>query len=58
MHKWTNIDGNSTYRMEVPGGWLYRYGNDAMVFVPTPNYSANISYATSNTSSGAPAHVH
>jgi hypothetical protein len=34
---------SQTYRMKVPGGWLYRHhylrrddGNDSMVFVPDP----------------------
>ncbi|WP_164852587.1 hypothetical protein [Sinorhizobium meliloti] len=43
LHEWETIDTSrwstmpSTYRMKVPGGWLYRYGNTAvssMVFVP------------------------
>jgi len=43
LHVWTIIGeplGHPayTYRMRVPGGWLYRYGNaePAVVFVPDP----------------------
>ena len=25
---------SNTYRLKVPGGWLYRYGEKAMEFVP------------------------
>lgn len=43
LHEWQTVNDSrstyvpSTYRMKVPGGWLYRYGgtNDStMVFVP------------------------
>jgi hypothetical protein len=33
--KWECVDGlNNTYRLAVPGGWLYRYYEEGMVFVP------------------------
>lgn len=50
MHKWQLIEDTegvfgTTYRMEVPGGWIYRYSlevateSQTMVFVPRPrNY--------------------
>ncbi|WP_164850035.1 hypothetical protein [Sinorhizobium meliloti] len=43
IHEWETVQATgwsnmpSTYRMKVPGGWLYRYGNTAdssIVFVP------------------------
>jgi hypothetical protein len=44
--KWETVAGN-TYRLRVPGGWLYRFGGSefmvrdelpvAMVFVPWPD---------------------
>lgn len=42
--KWIKIDAgdhvlSGTYRLEVPGGWLYRMGMDPpyhLTFVPTP----------------------
>lgn len=63
MHKWEPVSQQgmyAMYRMAVPGGWLYRYGNSndsSLVFVPTPGLSAYIPYADPNTCSGAPAHV-
>ncbi len=42
LHEWIHINGdayNQTFRMRVPGGWLYRHQSAspsdlAMVFVP------------------------
>ncbi|TCV62320.1 hypothetical protein [Neorhizobium sp. S3-V5DH] len=41
LHRWEVVEspgyGAATYRMKVPGGWLYRYGNErdsSLVFVP------------------------
>jgi hypothetical protein len=49
MHVWTEVappadvlTSKHTYRMRVPGGWLYRYGDftetaaATVVFVPDP----------------------
>jgi hypothetical protein len=43
-HQWenvTNLYSGDTWRLRVPGGWLYRfqpnYGNPTMSFVPVPN---------------------
>ena len=38
--EWVLVSTN-TYRLKVPGGWVYRYGfydNGAMVFVSDPNH--------------------
>jgi hypothetical protein len=38
QHKWEELKDTGcsvkTYRMRVPGGWLYRHGGDLMCFVP------------------------
>lgn len=46
QHKWEQVDGGGslgggvvhlpTWRMRVPGGWVYRYGNELSTFVPMP----------------------
>ena len=43
MHKWETLEPGMT-RMEVPGGWLYRYegvGKDTMCFVSHPPIYTN-----------------
>ncbi len=38
MAEWTNVGAYMTYRLEVPGGWLYRrdHSDTVMCFVPEP----------------------
>ena len=47
MHDWKWID-EATYRMSVPGGWLYRYdtpnGDVVMRFVPEPVFVPHVKY--------------
>jgi hypothetical protein len=38
--KWERVEGENTgrtYRLAVPGGWLYRYYEEGMAFVPDPH---------------------
>ena len=43
MSEWENVAsaGSSTYRMNVEGGWVYRYG-EAICFVPVPSPAVRI----------------
>jgi hypothetical protein len=40
-HSWEIVDDSTgrwpTNRLRVPGGWLYRYGDGMVVFVPVPS---------------------
>ncbi len=46
MHNWEYIEQNhGTYRMRVPGGWIYKQSRDGhMVFVPYETFSQTIPY--------------
>ena len=37
LHHWEALDGSClTFRMAVPGGWLYRFVGEGLCFVPQP----------------------
>lgn len=52
MHEWEEIN-QTTHRMRVDNGWIYRY-MASLVFVPDTPWSPNVPY---NYDSGKPQYV-
>ena len=41
MHEWEMVEESGpTWRMRVPGGWIYQVSGDQLCFVPLPPHWA------------------